>query len=518
MKRWISLCLCFLLCLGLIIPALLVVPVSADVTASGTTGDLSWSVEDSILYLTGAGEPDSYTSSGPPWAGTISGVVIGDRVSTLSKYLFANCNVGDLIIPDTVTKYGSYAFSYSTGSSIVLNNTVSSLSSSSFTYCSVDSVYLSETISSLGTQCFYKASCDIYLPSVPPTLGTSALASFTGKLYVPYGCLNIYSSAEGWSSYASVLNELPPAYPSVPNISASFEGQTIRIDSGSTIDFYITAFGANGTVTCEYYINGEPYGEVFPFYVFGNVREQFMQAWRYTPVGDGIREIYAVVSNTVGSNVVTVTTGSCTVIVGDVSGGDDSGGGSSGDDSEVVGKLDSLEQEMVNLQGSVDDLGNKVDGIQGTVDDMAGNIEQLPEDFENALEQSHQNEKNEALQSGDDGAQEVIDIIPNPSDEFLPAIRNLVSVMSYDGTAAVLTMPAVSIPKIGSIVPNIKLLDAQEIDFSEYVTLFPDLILNFIRALFDSALVIYCLYELFTMIGSALSGFIKNIGKGDLYE
>lgn len=273
--------------------------------------------------------------------------------------------------------------------------------------------------------------------------------------------------------------------PSIPVLTTSFDGQVINIDAGS-LNFYISATNVNGTLSCQWYINGKAYEEIWNFVQLEE--DTWLQGWSYTPLEYGTREIYAVVSNTIGDKVETATTG--TVIVN--YGVDGSG---SGDSTELIDRFDTIDMQL--------------EGIESTVNNIAENVEQLPDQITDGMEQIQEQEKEQASAEGDAGAQEVIEIIPNPSADFLPALENLASVMKYDGTAAVLSLPAVSIPEIAGVIPEIHLMDEQKLNFESFMYLIPDAALTLVRALFDAALVLFCLRELIEMVGAVLTGFQK---------
>lgn len=169
-----------------------------------------------------------------------------------------------------------------------------------------------------------------------------------------------------------------------------------------------------------------------------------------------------------------------------------------GDDSGVSDKLDDVQQGLDDVQQSVDRVEDKVDQLPGQIGDS----------IQDALEQEKEQAKNE----GDAGANEVIDLIPNPSTDFLPVFNNLVSVLRYEGTAAVLTLPEISIPAIPGVFSKIHLLDSQQINFEPYIDLIPETLLALVRAIFDAAIVLFCVRELIDLIGSALTGFRQMHG------
>lgn len=297
--------------------------------------------------------------------------------------------------------------------------------------------------------------------------------------------------------------------PTIPVCVSDLNGQTISMDLGDTLTFYVLVGNCNGTPACEWYINGYAYDEVFDFVALENASYDYIQAWSYTPGEAGTRILRCDVTNTYGEASETVTAGYVTVVVG----GDTSGDGSGSDtDSEIIGALDTIETDMAVMQESIDSVSEQVGAVQDQLEGVQGAVEELPDEIVGGISDYFDQQQDAAQSQGNDSADELIDAIPDPSQGFLSALGDLVSVLSYDGTEAVISTPEIYIPAIDGLFPQIHLLDPQELDFEYYFTLLPEVILLLIRALFDAAIVSYCLKELMELIGSFANGF-ANIDK-----
>lgn len=121
-------------------------------TRSGTTGDLSWSLDTNsgVFTLSGNGRSADYSNSitnRPPWYGwsildaknyrdMIKSVVIEDGVTYLGNYLFYNCTNLETVVfnGNSVTTIGEYTFSNCTGSTYWLDipESVTSIGSGAF--------------------------------------------------------------------------------------------------------------------------------------------------------------------------------------------------------------------------------------------------------------------------------------------------------------------------------------------------------------------------------------------------
>ena len=109
-KLWglmLSIAACLLLCFA-------ITPVLAD-GPSGTAGDLTWSITDNELTITGRGIIPNYNSGGAPWYNyheSVSSIVIGDNVTSIGTYAFAGMTTpGEITIGSGVLTIGNYAFS-----------------------------------------------------------------------------------------------------------------------------------------------------------------------------------------------------------------------------------------------------------------------------------------------------------------------------------------------------------------------------------------------------------------------
>ncbi len=178
--------------------------ITANAATSGTTGDCTWSLNGTVLTISGYGRMADYTySSQAPWSyNGITKVVIRDGVTTIGDYAFyyhtnlttisipnsvtsignsafMDCNsltsvvipdsvtyIGDnafcndfnitsVTIPDDVTYIGSYAFAYTSIQSIVIPKNVTVIADSTFMSCkSLTSVTMHDGIVSIGDDAF----------------------------------------------------------------------------------------------------------------------------------------------------------------------------------------------------------------------------------------------------------------------------------------------------------------------------------------------------------------------------
>ncbi|MDR1372979.1 MAG: leucine-rich repeat protein, partial [Dysgonamonadaceae bacterium] len=81
---------------------------------SGTTGSLTWTLENGTLTISGAGEMEDYELQGAPWypdRSSITNAIIEDGVASIGDYAFYLCqNLISATIPESVTRIGRQSF------------------------------------------------------------------------------------------------------------------------------------------------------------------------------------------------------------------------------------------------------------------------------------------------------------------------------------------------------------------------------------------------------------------------
>ena len=163
MKKIISVLLCVLL-----LASLLPVSAFADTTAGGTCGDnLTWTLEDGVLTISGTGEMEDYLyydngsyKTSAPWGecySSITSVVINDGVTSIGYDAFRGCSsLTSVTIGNSVTSIGESAFSgCSSLTSVTIPNSVTSIGSDAFCGCSsLTSVTIGNSVTSIGWYVF----------------------------------------------------------------------------------------------------------------------------------------------------------------------------------------------------------------------------------------------------------------------------------------------------------------------------------------------------------------------------
>ena len=159
-RKIVSVLLCVLL-----LASLLPVSAFADTTAGGKCGyNLTWTLEDGTLTISGTGEMEDYYATTAPWGencSLIKSVVISDGVTSIGYGAFSGCSsLTSVTIPDSVTTIRYDAFSgCSSLTSVTIPDSVTSIRSCAFSGCSsLTSVTIPDSVTSIDNSAFYGCS------------------------------------------------------------------------------------------------------------------------------------------------------------------------------------------------------------------------------------------------------------------------------------------------------------------------------------------------------------------------
>lgn len=151
-------------------------------------------------------------------------------------------------IPNSVTSIGSSAFSNCTGlTSFVIPEGVTSIEEYAFWRCSdLTSVTISESVTGIGNSAFHHCSSLTSITSLnptPPTCSTNVFynISQSAMLYVPAGSIELYKSADAWSSFTNI------EVLTIPAESITLDKNNISIKVSETATLNITVLPENTT-------------------------------------------------------------------------------------------------------------------------------------------------------------------------------------------------------------------------------------------------------------------------------
>lgn len=275
-------------------------------------------------------------------------------------------------------------------------------------------------------------------------------------------------------------------------VDSSFGGETIYTEDDQ-VNLMLLAYGYNVNLTAEFKTYNED-GDLLDTTSGSFIRDS-ANNYQYIELRKWVYGYRTIICNVYYESSL-IDSFSCIAMPASYDGSGSSG--SSGDSSLVLEKIEFLDTELQEVQ----------EGIYG----VSSQIDELPDQIESMMQDMQDQEKEQASQQGQSAADEIIEIIPDESENFYQALQGLIDILSYDGTAAVITMPAIKIPAVSDLFPEIEILPEQEIDFSYYIDEFiPDWIMSLVKAFFDIAIVYYCLKELSDLIGSFSNGFSNMI-------
>ena len=211
-RKIVSVLLCVLL-----LASLLPVSAFADTTAGGKCGyNLTWTLEDGTLTISGTGEMEDYYATTAPWGencSLIKSVVISDGVTSIGYGAFSGCSsLTSVTIPDSVTTIRYDAFSgCSSLTSVTIPDSVTSIDNSAFYGCSsLTSVTIPHGVTSIGERAFYNCSSltSVTIPDSVTSIGEWAFCDCSSltSVTIPDSVTSIGYGAFSGCSKIKVVN------------------------------------------------------------------------------------------------------------------------------------------------------------------------------------------------------------------------------------------------------------------------------------------------------------------------
>ncbi|MDO5422522.1 MAG: leucine-rich repeat protein [Eubacteriales bacterium] len=177
---------------------------SRDTVQSGSCGDnITWTLSDGSLILSGSGAMDS-CSSGAPWyasRSSITSVIISEGITSIGNGAFYDCyNLTSVSIPSTIRTIDRGAFAgCSSLDAITLGNQVSSIGDYAFQQCAISTITLPASLSDVSYLAFFKCYS---LTSIQVASGNAAYQSQDGVLFSKDGTTLLTYPAGKQGSYA----------------------------------------------------------------------------------------------------------------------------------------------------------------------------------------------------------------------------------------------------------------------------------------------------------------------------
>lgn len=191
---------------------------------TGTTGDCIWTLDGTVLTISGNGAMADYDwEKLAPWGREITSVVIENGVTNIGKYAFFGCaRLTAINIADSVTSIGGGAFfECTTLASVEIPDSVTSIGGEAFYGCtSLTSVTIPDGVTYIG---FVAFDCCDNLTTISVSPSNTEYSSLDGVLFDKNQTTLICCPAEKVGSYTipgSVINIEPRAFHNCDGLSS----------------------------------------------------------------------------------------------------------------------------------------------------------------------------------------------------------------------------------------------------------------------------------------------------------
>ena len=167
----------------------------------GTTGPLTWNLEDSTLTISGNGDMPDYSLDWRPWC---------QKIYSDPGSFIISCPFHTVIIENGVTSIGNSAFlSVGNMESISIPNSITKIGGGAFYRSNITTITLPRSVTIIEGGAFYR--CNLVsitnLNPVPLAIEPSVFAEVNISactLYVPVNSVSAYKKAEVWKEFIIV--------------------------------------------------------------------------------------------------------------------------------------------------------------------------------------------------------------------------------------------------------------------------------------------------------------------------
>lgn len=178
MKRIVSGVLCILFLLSMVGS----IPTKVEAAKSGVTGSCEWSLDGTVLTISGSGEMGSYYPinfhTDAPWGHQITQIVIEEGVTNIGQYAFFGCSkLQSVSIPGSVKRIEKQAFRMTGLTAVTLPEGVLRIEDAAFESCiALQEVVLPDSLTYIGNWAFQ--SCSMTGVGFPVNLKHIGYAAF----------------------------------------------------------------------------------------------------------------------------------------------------------------------------------------------------------------------------------------------------------------------------------------------------------------------------------------------------
>ena len=152
MKRFLSVCLLLCMMLSLVFMS----SVSVNAASSGTVGSCKWTLEGTVLTISGNGKLYTNFESGP-WGKSITEVKINEGITSVGGGVFAECtSLNKVTLPSTLLEIQYGAFQGCTAlTAVTLPDGITTIDSNAFSCCfSLIDIRIPKSVNYIGIDAF----------------------------------------------------------------------------------------------------------------------------------------------------------------------------------------------------------------------------------------------------------------------------------------------------------------------------------------------------------------------------
>jgi len=210
----------------------------------GTTGPLTWNINNFTLTISGNGAMPDYGFGEAPWyqyKGNFYTVVMQNGVINIGALAFYDLYLSSIIIPNSVTSIGYQAFrNCGLLSSITIPNSVTTIGEQAFLSCSnLTSITIPHSVTNIGNGAFQ--AC-VKLLSIDVESGNNTYASENGVLFNKSKSILILCPQGKTGTYV-----IPNSTTNIRNQAFAFCANLTSI----TIPHSVTSIGAYAFMSCR---------------------------------------------------------------------------------------------------------------------------------------------------------------------------------------------------------------------------------------------------------------------------